>query len=297
MWIAKGINVVRISNNAYANSTANMQTIAGIGWQLPIQKFIIDPGVTVQDLVIPDGTTHGYVELEVNGDIVGTGAIGDYPVTSTNHSTVKITGAGNIGPRKVQKFTLAVGGSGVRQNMLGGFGGASAPDFRYQPLYGNAFATHLTRPSTNNFNIEWTYNEADYVNLGPGNANINATSIITDYIDASGNITVGTTKESYQIGLGCRRRDCREVTVATGPINGQRYWWILSNTKANWGVYVDFNYSANSFKYYMNGWAPGFTILTPSNANLSTAAGGEVDENPLDGSFNTVPFNGTIQGI
>ena len=47
----------------------------------------------------------------------------------------------------------------------------------------------------------------------------------------------------------------------------------------------------------MNGWAPGFTILTPSNANLSTAAGGEVDENPLDGSFNTVPFNGTIQGI
>jgi len=147
MWIAKGINVTRIytGDSSYANDSANLQTLAGVGFDLPIQKFIIDSGVSVEEIRIPFDSNHGYVELENNGIITGrTGVVGEYPVNNPSGYTLRVTGRGHIGSRKEQRFTF-VTGSQAQLRFLGGQGGASAPDFFHIPKYGRAFGCHLER--------------------------------------------------------------------------------------------------------------------------------------------------------
>lgn len=148
MWIAKGINVTRIysGDSSYNNDSANIQTLSGVGWNLPIQKIIIDPGVTVEKLRIPYNSTHGYVEVENNGTIDGTSVLSDHPVENATQYTTIVSGNGLIKSRKEQRFTF-VSGSSALVRCVGGQGGASSPDFYHIPKYGRKFGGHLERKS------------------------------------------------------------------------------------------------------------------------------------------------------
>ena len=452
MWIAKGINVTHIQtgDTRFNNAEANIQTEAGVGWNLPIQKVIIDPGVTVKKLRIPNNGTHGYVEIENNGTIAGTGVVSDHPVENSTSYTTIVSGSGTIGSRKGQRFSFVSGSNGF-QSMIGGMGGASSPDFYHIPKYGRSFGAHLARlsagtgspvtvvasslitsqsntvanPSTidpvintngrlytqqlfasgattgtsqgtftvntqgtyrfyvayiingpnaftsgtgvfniykngvhqrtinlfttsgswksqtdsiylfvgeslriestfpssnssaayvyvgadsyntstltpdiqgNDFRLYWTYNECDYVNLGGGDANLNATGIFTNFVDAQGNI-LGGGSQQYQIALGGRRRDYRDVTVGTAVLNdGNRYWWVCSNAKRNWGMYIDFSQASNGYcRYVQPRWRD--RRLDNTNANFSSLATSKTDQNPFAGPVDYNKYTGIIQGV
>ena len=248
------------------------------------KRIIVNSGVTINNstvnnngLTYPSGA-NGTFDLVINGTINGSGG---YGVDNASGLTIVVTGNGTFSGSSRTDFVPALQTSGgtVRINLIGGFGGASAPDI-YHSDYGGGFNWKLVR-SGNNFTAYWTYNELDYYNTGAGNYSMN--TVLPTKADGSFDDTV-TSNEQFSINYNYNGRDTRNIAAGAKTISGTRYIWFASNAKST-------SMEVQNDRYIQYGFTQ--STLTTSNSQRSSVIQDYTGARST-GSVDTSGFTGTL---
>lgn len=270
------------------STNVNVQTIYGEDYYREYPKEVLIPaGVSIS--TVRTGTcvnfpsnAPGDWKVTVNGTLTSNGG---ECISNHTGSTIDVVGTGSISATDRDDFKPEWQPSGSsysgRVNLVGGFGGASGPDF-YHSDYGGGFNCKVTRRSDNRFFLYWTYNECDYANLGGGSLEITAAMALA----GDGYMRQDGSQGHVSSQVAANGRDSRNVSVGSELRGGVREIWFCSNNKST-------SLELNNNRYIQYGHAQ--TALTPSNSRRGIF----YQEYPgfsISGPHDRGGFSGSFQG-
>lgn len=276
---------IDVTDNSFQSTNLTVSTLDAVKKQLPIWRFNTNAGTKIRKLIFDGHPNTAKIFFNHNGRVQGTGIVDDFVLINTwGVEPIRIAGNGYIGPKKITQYSFNVGQS-VTTRAIGGMGGASGGQIGW---FGN-MQCRLRRPSNSQWLLEWKWNIVDYRQLGAGSRDMS--SVFTPHHNAQGEFVEGGGNQKVEYRAGAAGRDERHIGMATtvptsgNPTPGKRYWWVVTNNKANWGMSIRFrSYGIN---YYMGGtgWNQDGRVSTSTNSTMVNNQGNSLG---IQGQFDYV---------
>tara|TARA_B100002019_G_scaffold281531_1_gene285690 strand:+ start:1732 stop:2676 length:945 start_codon:yes stop_codon:yes gene_type:complete len=267
---------IDITNNTYQSQHLVVSTLDNVKKQLPIWRFNTVAGTKIRKLTFDGHPNTAKIFFNHNGRVQGTGVVNEFVLINTwAVEPIRIAGTGYIGPKKITQFAFGVG-SNTSTTAIGGMGGASGGQIGW---FGN-MRLRLRRPALNSWVLEWKWNIVDYGNMGAGQRDV--TAVFSPHYNSQGKFVEGGGNQKVEYSFAARGRDMRHLGMATtiptsqipSGTGGTRYWWVVTNNKANWGMSTRFR--AYGINYFMGGtgWqSNGFHYNSTNSGGGSGGAG------------------------
>lgn len=275
---------IEVTDNTYQNTDLTVSSLDSIKKQLPIWRFNTNSGTKIKRLTFDGHPNTAKIFFNHNGRVQGSGTVDEFVLINTwQVEPIRIDGTGYIGPKKITQYSFNVGSSSTTQ-AIGGMGGATGIQIGW---FSNG-RLRMRRPSNTQWILEWKWNLSDYRNMGGGSRNMSA--VFTPHHNAQGEFVEGGGNQQVTYSFAAHRRDQRHLGMATtiptvGNPAGKRYWWVVTNNKANWGMSIRFrNYGIN---YYMSGtgWNSDGRIINSTNQQIVNGQGNSLG---IQGNFDYV---------